>query len=329
MSNVSGGGTLWNLPNLDGVLFSQTAVRTPFIDRISRVRIVDNPEFSMSSSYAHETASQPAIDETSSLTAPTAISHVRGNEKNVCQIFQEKVSLSYAKLSASGRLRFSEVSTSGYAYSTYDGANPVQDELDFQRMAQMEEIKRKLEVTSLIGTYQLATSAAVAYKTRGIATACTVNTLDGSAGAISKAKINSILKTMADNGAPFTGGRLTMFVGSFSKTKISTDYAFVPQSRNEAGEAINLIITDFCEVEVVYNPFITNTVALLADMSKVALVFQPVPGKSVMSDGTLQNVVWEPLAKTGAGEDWQLYLQAGIDYGSAYFHGTITNLATA
>jgi hypothetical protein len=61
----------------------------------------------------------------------------------------------------------------------------------------------------------------------------------------------------------------------------------------------------------------------------VRLVFNPVPGKSVISDGTVQYIVWEALSKLGAGEDWQLYLQAGIDYGSAYFHGTITNLATA
>jgi len=327
MANVSGGGTLWNLPNLDGVLFSQTAVRTPFIDRISNVRIVDNSEFAMSSSYAHETATQPSITETDSLTAPTAISHVRDNEKNVVQIFQEKVSLSYAKLSASGRMRYTEVGTSGYAYSTFDGKNAVQDELDFQRMAQMESIKRKLEVSALDGSYQLATSAAVANKMRGIVPACTISTVDAGGAAISKTKINALVREMADNNAPF--GQMILMVGSYSKTKISTDYAFTTQSRTEGGEAINMIMTDFANIEVVFNPFLTASEAVIVDMSKVALVFQPVPGKSVMSDGTLQNVVWEALAKTGAGEDWQLYLQAGIDYGSAYFHGSLTNLATA
>lgn len=327
MVNISGGGTLWNLPNLDGVLFSQTAVKTPLVDRISNIRLVDNPEFAMSSSYAHEAATQPAITEIASLTAPTAVSHVRGNEKNVCQIFQEKVSLSYAKLSASGRLRYTEVSTSGYAYSTFDGKNAVQDELDFQRVAQMQSIKRKLEVSSLDGAFQLATSEAVAYKTRGIVPACTINTIDAGGAAISKSKINALVKKMADNNAPFIN--MVLFVGSFSKTKISIDYAFPTMSRTEGGEAIGMIITDFCNIEVVFNPFLASGEAVLVDMSKVGIVFQPVPGKSVMADGSLQNVIWEPLAKTGAGEDWQLYLQAGIDYGSAYFHGSLTNLATA
>jgi hypothetical protein len=326
MANVAA-GTLWNLPNLDGVLFSQTAVRTPLIDRISRVRLVDNPVFSMSSSYAHETAAQPAITETGSLSGATAVSHVRGNESNVCQIFQEKVSLSYAKLSAAGRLRYDEVSTSGYAYSSFNGQNPVMDELDFQRKTQMEEMKRKLEYTCLQGTYALSTSAAVAFGTRGIVTACTVNTVDAGAASISKVKINALVREMADNNAPF--GEMVLFVGSYSKTKISLDYAFPTQSRTEGGESIGVIMTDFCAIEVVFNPFLTATTAVLVDMSKVAMVFQPVPGKSTLSDGTLQAVVWEPLSKAGAGEDWQLYLQAGIDYGSAYFHGSLTNLATA
>jgi hypothetical protein len=327
MANVSGGGTLWNLPNLDGILFSKTAVKTPLIDRITNVKLVDNPEFAMSSSYSHETVAQPAITETASLTAPTAVSHVRENETNVTQIFQKKVSLSYAKLSSAGRMRFSEVSTSGYAYSSFDGKNAVQNELDFQRAAQMETIKRELEYSCLDGVYSNATSAAVAYKTRGIVTACTVNTVDAGAAAISKAKINALVKEMADNNAPLSN--MVLFVNSFSKTKISLDYAFTTQSRTEGGEAIGMIMTDFCDIEVVFNPFITASEALLCDMSKVAIVFQPVPGKATMSDGSLQNVVWEPLSKTGAGEDWQLYLQAGIDYGSSYFHGSLTNLATA
>ncbi len=326
MSNVAA-GTLWNLPNLDGVLFSQTSVNTPLTNRITRVRIVDNPEFSMSSSYAHETASQPAITETASLTKATALSHVRENEKNVCQIYQESVSLSYAKLSASGRLRYTEVSTSGYAYSTFDGSNPVKDELNFQRATQMEEIRRKFEYTVLQGSYQLGTSAGVAYKTRGIVTACTVNTIDAGGASISKTKINALVKEMADNNAPF--GQMVLFVGSYSKGKISLDYAFAPQSRTEGGEAIGMIMTDFCPIEVVFNPFLTATTVVLVDMTKVAAVFQPVPGKATISDGSIQAVVWEPLAKNGAGEEWQLYLQAGIDYGSAYFHGSITNLATA
>lgn len=325
MANTTA-GTLWNLPNLDGLLFCQSGVKTPFIDRISRVRVIDNNEFSMTSSYAHD-ASLSARTETETLTAPTAKSFVRENEKNVVENIQTKISISYKKLSSAGKMRYTEVSTSGYAYSTADGSNPVQNELMFQRTAHLEHIRRTIEDHFLQQTYQLGTDAGTADQTRGIVSACTVNTLAAGGVAISKAKINTLVKTMFDNNAPLTN--MVLFVGSYSKTKISNDYAFVPQSRTEGGESIGTIMTDFCEIEVVPNPFITASTVLLADMSKVAIVFQPVPGKDTASDGTLQNVVWEALAKNGAGEEWMLYVQAGIDYGSAYFHGSMTGLATA
>jgi hypothetical protein len=90
MANVSGAGTLWNLPNLDGMLFTPSQVQTSFVSRINRAATVQNTEFSMSSNYLLETAAQPAITETASLTAPTPTSYVRANEKNVNQIYQEK-----------------------------------------------------------------------------------------------------------------------------------------------------------------------------------------------------------------------------------------------
>ncbi|MCK4820994.1 hypothetical protein KA005_34835, partial [bacterium] len=143
MANVSGQGTLWNLPNYAGQLFTPSHVATPFLDMISQAGDVRSPEFAMSSSYDQEAASQPAITETASLTAPTATGYVRTNEKNVTQIFQEQVSVSYAKLSAADRIKRVEVSTSGFAYDE-SGANPVQDELAFQIQGNMNQIKMDL-----------------------------------------------------------------------------------------------------------------------------------------------------------------------------------------
>ena len=36
----------------------------------------------------------------------------------------------------------------------------------------------------------------------------------------------------------------------------------------------------------------------------------------------------EPLAKTGAGEKYQIFGQIGLDYGAEFLHGKITGLAT-
>lgn len=325
MANVSAAGTLWNLPNLDGMLFTPSQVNTTFVNSISRSMIVQSPEYAMSSNYLLESAAQPAITETASLTAPTPTSYVRDNEKNVAQIYQEKISLSYAKLSANNRLRYTEVSTSGYAYSTEPGQNAIDDEIAFQLRANLEQIRVNFEYTALNGTYQLATSAAVAFKTRGIITGSTTNTVDASSAQLSKAIVDQLLVEMAGNGAFDLPGRKVIFANAYQVKQLNDIYGYAPQDRMEGGTAVNTIYTPFGVFDVIYNPRVPADTILVCNLDALAVVFQPVPGKSTVEN----NVVFEQLAKTGAGEDWQLYVQLGIDYGSSYYHGTITSLATS
>ena len=52
----------------------------------------------------------------------------------------------------------------------------------------------------------------------------------------------------------------------------------------------------------------------------IAPVIQPVPGKG--------NFFLEQLAKTGAGESYQLFGQIGLDHGPEWYHGKFTDIAT-
>jgi hypothetical protein len=323
MANV-GAGTLWNLPNLAGQLFTPSKVMTPFLDRIPAAGDVNSPEFAMSSSYDMEAASQPAITETASLAAPTAVSYVRDNEKNVAQIFQSKVSVSYAKLSAAGRLKRIEVSTSGAAYDEF-GSNPVQDELAFQVQTHMDQMKMDMEYSFLNGTYALATSATVAFKTRGVITGSTVNTVAAGSVVITKAIMDSLFKEMADNGAFDQGGNFTIMCNSWNKQQLTDIYTYVPTDRTIGGSNITLIETDFGIFEIAYVPRVPQATIAVLNMGKMAVAFQPVLNKPVDEN----RVILEPLSKAGAGEDWQLFSQAGIDYGSAHFHGTVTGTSTS
>ncbi len=324
MANVSGQGTLWNLPNFAGQLFTASEVATPFLDQISMAGDVKANEFAMSSSYDQEAASQPAITETASLTAPTATGYVRSNEKNVTQIFQEKVSVSYVKLSNANRLKRVEVSTSGFAYDEA-GENSIQDELAFQIQATMNQIKMDLEYSVLNGTFQLPTSAGVAAKMRGIITASTTNTVAAGGALITRTIMDKLFKEMADNGAFTQGGSFTIFVDSWNKQQLTNAYDFAPESRTEGGTAIQRIVTDFGDMFIVYVPRIPQATILVANMGKIGMVFQPVPNKPVGDN----RVILELLSKSGASEDWQLFGQMGIDYGSSFFHGTITGTSTS
>lgn len=323
MANISGAGTLWNLPNLDGMLFTPSQVQTSFVSQINRSAVVQNPEFSMSSNYLLENAAQPAITETDSLTAPTPTSYVRDNEKNVAQIYQEKISLSYAKLSAGDRLRYAEVGTSGYAYNSSPGENAAQNELDFQLKANLEQIRVNYEYTFLNGAYQLGTGAGVAYKSRGIITGSTTNTVAAASAALSKAIVDELLVEMAGNGAFALGGRMVIFANAVQVKALNDIYGYAPEDRRVGGTGVSQIVSPFGVFDVIYNPRVPADTILLANMDACSAVFQPVPGKSTLEN----NVVLEMLSKSGASEDWQLYVQMGVDYGSSFYHGTITGLA--
>lgn len=314
-ANVSGTGTVWNLPNYSGELFTSSQINTPFLTMIGGLTgggvQTANFEFATYSDYDLPTAAQPAITETASLTAPAAEEITRGQATNVTQIFQEKISISYAKQSNGGRL--SGLNTAGQQ-------NNAPSEKDFQIARKLEKIARDANYTFLNGVYQVATSAAVANKTRGIfQLASTTNTLAAAGAALDKAKLDALLLQMFSNGAKFQN--MVLFTNGFQKQKISSIYGYAPQDRNVGGVNIKQIETDFGNIGIVLDRMVPAGSIGLFEMSEIKPVFQPVPGKG--------NFFYEELAKTGAAEEGQIFGQIGLAHGHSSVHGTITGLATA
>ena len=312
MANVSGQGTVWNLPNYSGELFTADALNTPILTAIGGLTgglQTDNFEFATDSQYSLPTAAQPSISETASLTAPTAVGIVRSQNTNVTQIFQEKVSISYAKLSNGGRM--SGLNTAGQQNNV--------SEKDFQISSALKKIARDIEYTIINGQYQKSTASNVANTTRGMLELCsTVNTVAASGAAMSKALLNQLLQDMYNAGAVFSN--LVLYTGAHQKVGISDVYGYAPQDRNVGGVNIKQIETDFGNIGIVLDRFMPNDTILLAELSVMAPVFQPVPDKG--------NFFYEELAKSGASEDGQIFGQFGLDHGPAFMHGTITGLAT-
>ena len=313
MANVAA-GTEWNLPNYTGELFTADLINTPFLSAIGGLTggmSTTNFEFATDSQYSHETAAQPAITETESLTAPTAISYVRSQNKNVTQMFHEQVSLSYAKLSNGGRL--SGINTAG-------ASNNVVSELDWQISKALEKMARDVEYTFINGVYQISTASNVANKTRGIIEATSTNAVAASSAALSKALMDQLLREMHSNGAIFKN--LVLMCNGFQKQKVSDIYGYAPEDRNIGGVNIKQIETDFGNIGVMpAHRFMPTDTVQLVEMSAVAPVFQVVPGNG--------NLFYEPLAKIGAGEQGQLFGQIGLDHSAEYLHGKLTGLATS
>jgi len=296
------------------------ANQTPFLNMVGglqggSVRTVGDFQFPLAQPWALEAASQPAITETDSLTAPNPWTYVRGQDVNTVQIWQRQISVSYAKQSVSGQVTAD--ATTGLVDIRDD--QPVQNERDFQIMAHMRQLSLNIDYTFLNGAYNQATDAVTAAKTRGVITAATTNTVAAAAATLSKALIDQLLRTMAANGAEFLN--TVIFVNAFQKQKVSDIYGYAPEDRNIGGYNIKQIETDFAILGIVWAPNVPAATLLIADLAVCSPVFLPVPDKGVL--------FYEELSKTGASEKGQIYGQIGIDYGPEEYHGTITNLATS
>lgn len=319
MANTNNAATVWNCPNYTGELYLIGANQTPFLNMIGglqggNIRTVGDFQFALAQPWALESASQPAITETASLTAPNPWTYVRSQDVNTCQIFQRQVSVSYAKQSVTGQITAD--TTTNLAEL---GIQPVQNELDFQIAAHMRQIALNVDYTFLNGAYQQATAANVAAKCRGIITACSTNAVNAANAQLSKALIDQLLRTMASNGAEFVNP--VVFCNAYQKQKISDIYGYAPMDRNVGGYNIKQVETDFAVLGIVWAPNVPTTTLLIADLAFCNPVFLPVPDKGVL--------FYEELSKTGASEKGQIYGQIGLDYGPEEYHGVITSLANA
>lgn len=318
MANQNAAATVWNCPNYTGELYLIGANQTPFLNMIGglqggNIRTVSDFQFPLAQPWALEAASQPAITETASLTAPNPWTYVRSQDVNTCQIWQRQVSVSYAKQSVVG-----QVTADGTTGLVMLDQQPVQNELDFQIQAHMRQIALDVDYTFLNGAYQQATAANVAAKTRGIVTGATTNTVNAATADLSKPLVDQLLRTMAANGAEFINP--VIFVNALQKQRLSDIYGYAPQDRNVGGYNIKQIETDFAVLGIVWAPNVPAATLLIADLAFCAPVYLPVPGKGVL--------FYEELSKTGASESGQIYGQIGLDYGPEEYHGTITNLST-
>lgn len=304
-------GTLWGLPNYTGELYTADMINTPFLSMIGGLnggQETSNFEFSTSSEYTHEALAQENITEDESIAGVTPINHVRNEVKNVVQIFQEEVLISYVKMSNQGRL--SGINTAG-------AANSVVSERDFQIAKAIERAARKVEWHFVQGTYALAANAQQSNQTRGMIGACTVNTVAAAGATLSKALMDELLLEMFTNGAMFKNP--VIFCGGYQKQALSNIYGYAPEDRNVGGVNIKQIETDFGNIGVA-NPhrMMPAATLLIADMSVIYPVFQPVPGKG--------NFFFEELARTGAAEAGQMFGQIGLNHGPVFAHGTLTGL---
>ena len=305
-------GTTFNLPNYEGALYTANR-QTTFLNMLGGVNAgltTPNKEFATAQLFDLPSPSQPAISENQSVQGVEPTHVARRQEKNVTQIFQEAIDISYVKLANAGRLQ---------GINSEPAKDIVADERDFQITQKLKKIARDLNYVFHNGQYHLAATADEADKTRGMLQA--IETLggaviDAATNSLTKTIVDSLFKLMFNNGATFTD--VVLFAGADVKVQISEIYGFAPQDRNIGGINIKQIETDFGTMGVALDPDVPNGTLAAYDLAYISPVFQTVPGKG--------NLFYEPLAKTGASEKGQVFGLIGLDHAPAFLHGKVINI---
>lgn len=306
--------TSFGVLNYSGMLFNKGNTRTPLSAIIGgKAKTTNHVEFVTGQEYTSGGGAQPAISENASLIAPDATVVTREQKTNVTQIFQESVGISYAKQSNMGTLSGLNVAN--------QQANPI-NELDFQVAAKIQKINRDIEFTFIQGQYNKATSDATVNKTRGLVEAITTNTKAMSSKPLGLWDIADMVKKIYGSNAPTDG--LVLWCDAVTLFQINADavqngLTVVPAAREINGIALSSVVTPIGVVYLYLGEFLPAGTALLLNLDVIAPVYQPVPGKG--------NFFLEPLAKTGAGEKYQLFGQIGLDHGPEWYHGKFTGIA--
>ena len=391
MATVTGLGTIYNLPNYTGPLIGLTPADTPFFSAIGGLtggRQTTSTQFEWQT-YDLRNAGQPAVLE--GAAAPTAQARSRSQVTNVCQIHQEKVSVSYSKLAAVGR----------HDGLGIEAMNPVRDETTWQVEQALKQMARDIEYSFINGSYHLPSDNSTARKTRGLIaelssnvtakatstitdlSAATDTVTETSTGlsngdkiiftdvgasttlqvgriyyvvnkstnafkvattsgglaitigsatvsyrvpwttALSVDHVSTLLQNVYDNGGISEQSTATVLVNSSQKLAISAAYAgaygkFAESSRTVGGVAVDTIVTDFGTLNVMLDRHVPQDALIVPSLDQCAPVFLETPGKG--------HFFAEPLAKTGASDDVQLYGEVGLQYGSEKSHGILTGL---
>lgn len=143
--------------------------------------------------------------------------------------------------------------------------------------------------------------------------------------ALTNTDIESFIQGVYDNGG-MSGDSATLLVGSAQKRAITAAYAAAygkalpfNGTRNFGGVAVDTVLTDFGTLNVLLDRHCPQDAIIALTLDQLSPVFLDVPGKGVFFE--------EPLAKTGASEQVQIYGEIGLEYGNEKAHGVLRGLA--
>lgn len=174
MGGITGQATTYNIDNLVGDLLLVSPTDTKFLSAMGGIAGAESaphsPLFGWQTYDLRDAASRPKLE---GQDAPTGEHRTRTFVKNVAQIIQETVDVSYTKqasIGMIGALGFNHPGADGLT-----GPQPVMNEFSWQLDATLKQIARDLEWTFINGEYVEPSTNATERQTKGIIQACETN----------------------------------------------------------------------------------------------------------------------------------------------------------
>ncbi len=318
----------YDLPNFVGELFSLIPAQTPLLSMsggLTGGKSVLTKEFTWQvEDNIGATVNNVALEGADPV--PTAV--IRQEVKNVVEIHQEGVSISYTKQAAVWQLGAGDVGNagtpgagSGVVAAPILGNQPVTTEVSHQLGLKINQIARDVELSFLSGVFVNPTDNITERATRGVLTA--IDTHNTAFTTDIRTSLNAMLAAMYEDEetvAPLI--QPVLFMNGTTKTQLSIEYSnnlgLADRSRTIGGVNVDTIVTDFGTFGVVLDRYMPLDEIALLDMSVISPCFLAIPGKG--------HFFTEPLAKTGAFDIFQLYGDIGLDYSPEQFHGKINSI---
>jgi len=311
-------GTTYNLPNFVGELFSLIPAQTPLLSMsggLTGGKSVASKEFTW---QVEDNAAASVNNVAVEGADPGITAIIRQEVKNVVEIHQESVKIDYSK---QGNTQFvgSGGDVPAIEASGQLGNQPVQSEIPHQLALTINRIARDVELSMLLGVYQNPNDNVTERQMRGVLTA--IDTHSTIFATDLRTSLNAMLSGMYEDEttvAPLINP--VIFLNGTTKTKLSLEYTnnlgLADRSRTIGGVNVETIVTDFGTFGVVLDRYMPADQLALLDMSVISPCFMPIPGKG--------HFFTEPLAKTGAYDQVQVYGEIGLEYGPEQYHGLIT-----
>ena len=319
---VSGQGTTYNLPNFVGELFSASKEDTPLLSAIGGLTGGRSTGAKTFFDWQFYDLRDAATDRQrkEGQDAPTAEQRKRSTARNVVEIHQESVELSYTRQATAG-----QQNTGSEAVVSIGGTSLPASELVWQIEQQLKQIARDVNKTFFVGQFADPSDNNSPRKTRGLLQAITTNVgtyvqPDLSNSSQVAAFGTALLDLMQDiwtNGGIREAETRTIIVNAANKRALTAAFItgrnYQEQSRNVGGVNLQTIETDFGRCNVMLDQ--DCPVPVVCSLEDLAPRFLEIPGKG--------HFFVEPLAKTGASDKVQIYGEIGLEYGNQRKHGKL------